>query len=107
MRLLFKLRIPFFSQQSDLLQIVSMRRKALSPYTFNDGMHIPSGNWVCAPSRAIMQDPAHYTNPTEFDGYRFMGKTSTEETTKLGADASRFTDTEPKFLFWSHGKRAW
>lgn len=84
-----------------------MRRKALSPYTFKDGLHIPAGTWVCAPSRAVMRDPTHYANPTNFDGYRFIDKTFVHDTSNPVTSVSKYTDTEPKFLFWSHGRRAW
>ena len=84
-----------------------MRRKALSPFTFKDGLHIPAGTWVCAPSRAMMRDPAYYNDPAEFDGFRFIDKTSMEKPSVPIASISRYTDTEPKFLFWSHGRRAW
>lgn len=84
-----------------------MRRKALSPFTFQDGMHIPAGSWVCAPSRAVMLDPNYYSNPEQFDGYRFLDRTVPQETPRNIAVSSRYTDTGPKFLFWGHGKRAW
>lgn len=84
-----------------------MRRKALSPYTFKDGLHIPTGTWVCAPSRAVMRDPAHYPDPTHFDGYRFIDKNDIQDIPKPITRSSKYTDTEPNFLFWSHGRRAW
>ncbi|KAK0516452.1 hypothetical protein JMJ35_001055 [Cladonia borealis] len=85
---------------------VSMRRKALSPYTFKDGLHIPTGSWVCAPSRAMMRDPANYVNPASFDGFRFVDKTTMDRHACSITSISKYTDTEPKFLFWSHGRRA-
>jgi cytochrome P450 len=83
-----------------------MRRKALFPYTFKDGLHIPAGSWVCAPSRAVMQDPNNFDDPTEFNGYRFVSKAVVHNASKP-ITLSKYTDTEPKFLFWSHGRRAW
>ncbi|KAI4252474.1 MAG: hypothetical protein L6R42_007948 [Xanthoria sp. 1 TBL-2021] len=60
--------------------IVSMRRKALIPYTFQDGLHIPEGSWVCVASRAMMLDPKYYQDPMSFDGYRFLGKQGQQDT---------------------------
>lgn len=84
-----------------------MRRKALAPYTFQDGVHIPAGSWVCAPSRAVMLDPNYYSNPEEFDGYRFLDRSVPQEPPRDVVISSRFTDTGPKYLFWGHGRRAW
>ena len=84
-----------------------MRRKAIQAYTSKDGLHIPAGHWVCAPSRSIMVDPVHYSNdPTKFDGFRFVDKSAMEQTTTPISSIAKYTDTEPRFLFWSHGRRA-
>ena len=77
-----------------------MRRKALVPYTFSDGTHVPAGNVVCVPLRAILHDSAHYENADDFNGFRFCDKIATESLSKL-------TDTEPKFPLWGLGKRSW
>lgn len=84
-----------------------MRRKAISAYTFKDGLHINAGDWVCAPSRALTLDPAHYPNPTEFDGYRFIKERAMGDPSERTVSSSKYTDTKPNFLFWGLGRRAW
>lgn len=52
---------------------VSMRRLVVNPkgYTFSDGTFLPSGTLLLFPSNAIHLDEKNFTNPTEFDGFRF------------------------------------
>lgn len=84
--------------------LVSLRRKALTPYTFTDGTHVPLGDWACVPQRAIMKDPAIYPLADNFDGARFATNHLLDnQPTK----ASRFTDLHPFFPFWGLGRHAW
>lgn len=50
---------------------VSLRRKAIAPSTFSDGLSVGVGDVACTPMRAIMKDKNSYSNATVFDGYRF------------------------------------
>lgn len=78
--------------------LVGVRRKVIRPYTFSDGSHVPTGNWVCIPQRAIQRDPALYERSTEFDGFRFIQDNS---------KAKAFIDIDSSFPFWGMGRSAW
>ncbi|KAL9121315.1 MAG: hypothetical protein Q9187_002126 [Circinaria calcarea] len=82
---------------------ISVRRKALTSYTFSDGTQVSPGSWVCVPQRSIMRDPKNYPSPMIFDGFRFAPEISGKNTHAL----ARFTDTGAVFPIWGAGKRVW
>lgn len=74
---------------------ISLRRKALTRFTFSDGTVVPKGAWVCVPQRAMQRDPSIYANPEVFNGHRFI-------------DQDRpFTELTTQFPFWGMGKHSW
>ncbi|KAI9879025.1 MAG: hypothetical protein M1830_009824 [Pleopsidium flavum] len=81
---------------------ISIRRKALAPYTFADGTHVPKGNWACVPQRAIQRDACYYSSPEIFNGFRFAQGKEGIDCPKRGP----FTDLDTKYPFWGLGKRA-
>ena len=85
------------SETSYRVVTVSLRRKALSAYTFFDGLHIPSGSVVCVPLRAMARDHSHFTDPDSFDGYRFLK-------TPPGTRGTGFTETSTSLPLWGFGK---
>lgn len=40
-------------------------------FTFHDGFKLSKGEKIIFPSLAIHMDPATYSNPHDFDGFRF------------------------------------
>ena len=44
----------------------------MRPFTFSNGITIPAGTLVSAPSGVIHKDEELYPNPEEFDGFRFV-----------------------------------
>lgn len=50
---------------------VSINRKALKPFTFSDGTHIPQGTFFNVAVSAIHHDETKYSDPDTFDGFRF------------------------------------
>ncbi|KAI9643141.1 hypothetical protein NHQ30_008876 [Ciborinia camelliae] len=83
-------------------KLVSCRRKALSPFTFSDGLQVLVGDWVCIPQRAMGFDSGNYKCPETFDGFRFAN----DELEKSSA-SNQFTETSPSWLMWGLGKTAW
>jgi cytochrome P450 len=79
---------------------ISIRRKALLPYTFSDGTHIAAGDVACVPLRAIMRDPCNFPDSTTFDGFRFVAE-------DRKSSISKYTDGDATFLLWGLGRRAW
>jgi cytochrome P450 len=48
-----------------------MTRLVLRPFTFSNGMTVPAGTHVSIPASAANRDERTYSNPDEFDGFRF------------------------------------
>ena len=56
-----------------------------------------------------MNDSANYSNPSVFDGFRFVTKS---EEVGVGCQAAtkqtnKVSDVSTTFLFWGYGKEAW
>lgn len=79
---------------------ISIRRKVLRPFTFHDGVHVPAGDVVCVPLRAMMYDETNFANAMEFNGFRFVSEDGASNTSKL-------TDGDTRFPLWGLGRRAW
>ena len=90
-----------------LTQLVSIRRKAIAPFTFSNGLHVPQGNWVCVPQRALMRDPKHYAHPMAFNGFRFARNRHEGFSDNDKDKPSKFTDVDHSFPIWGAGKLAW
>ena len=90
--------------------VVSIRRKALSPYTFsNGGPHVPAGEIACVPAWEIMHNELRYPNAKAFDGLRFVQNVHTKASA-LPNDAMRgttFTDASQDFPIWGLGSKVW
>ena len=81
----------------------SMPHQVVSDFTFTDGTHVPAGNWVCIPQKAIMQDSALYADPTVFQGFRYVHWNDLGEP----ASAARLSHPSWKFPYWGTVKQAW
>ena len=96
----------------DLLitQTVSIRRKALKPFTFsNGGPHIPVGEIACVPAWDIMHDKSIYSNADVFDGLRFV-KTTHNSASGPPDNLLRgttYTDASKDFPIWGLGSKVW
>lgn len=90
---------------------MSTRRSALQPFTFSDGSKLSIGDWACTPVRAIMQDPAHYPSPLEFNGFRFVDTELLDKATKIGSVSqptpSKLTDANNTWHVWGTGRMVW
>ena len=83
------------------------RRETVVPFTFSGGFHVPAGNWISIPQRAIMRDEANYPNAAEFDAYRFLKLADDLNNEKSQHVAAKYTDVDVKYPFWGIGRRAW
>ncbi|KAG0136228.1 cytochrome P450 [Tuber indicum] len=59
------------SSRMNGINVFSVIRKVLTPYTFIDGTHVQKGDWVCVALPIIHYLPEHYETPETFDGLRF------------------------------------
>jgi cytochrome P450 len=71
--------------------------------TLRDGVEIPAGTVIGVASHAITHDPAHYPNPSEFNGFRFVPPDDLPE--GVAAPPS-FVTTNASNLSWGYGKHA-
>ena len=87
-----------------LLQ-VGVARIATRPFTFSNGVTIPAGTMVAAPTSAIHVDEEIYSNPHKFDGFRFSGLHDSDgKVTRTGNSA---VSTSPNHLAFGLGRHAW
>ena len=91
---------------------MSIRRKALKPFTFADGTHVPAGDIACAPAWEIMHNEAKYPRPQDFEGLRF----AKERDLPLGSASGTgdepmrgtvLTDASKDFPIWGLGSKVW
>ncbi|KAH9063633.1 cytochrome P450 [Lactarius vividus] len=92
------------TQRLDGIGIVVLSRAALRPFTFSNGITIPAGTYVAAPLSAIHTDEEVYSNPDEFDGFRFARLRESSE----GPVGSKHQAgvTSPAHLSFGHGRHA-
>nr|QJY30857.1 cytochrome P450 [Discosia rubi] len=60
------------SQRVNPVGLVTVRRSAVRPYTFSDGLRIPANTHCCFPNYELNHDRDVYPDPDKFDGYRFL-----------------------------------
>lgn len=80
---------------------VSVQRKALKPFTFSNGAHVPAGNLVAVPQQAVMRDEKNYRYPERFDAFRFY--TSKDS----NVPAIKYTDVSWEYPFWGSPSHPW
>ncbi|KAI1462366.1 cytochrome P450 [Annulohypoxylon moriforme] len=79
-----------------------------------DGVHIPYGTVVCAPSYPVFHDPAVYPEPLEFKPFRFAEKRAVDHGAEKGEKESTyvqrarlaFATTSPEYCAFGHGRHA-
>ena len=76
-------------------------RLALRPLELSNGMTIPAGTSVAVPVNAINRDETVYSNPDDFDGFRFA-KLREEEGDTM---SSRYTSSEN--MSFGIGRQKW
>lgn len=89
---------------------------ALQPFRLSDGTEVEKGQWICSAARGMNTDPANYSDPREFHGFRFVAPEVLEQsllpTASRGfhipesSKASPFTKMED-WQLWGTGKYSW
>jgi cytochrome P450 len=82
-----------------------MNRKALKPFTFSDGTHIPVGVTVSVASRSLHLDEDLYPNAKEFNAFRFSDKA--DEEGEGESMRHQIVNTGTNFVPFGHGRHAW
>ncbi|KAK8072838.1 cytochrome P450 [Apiospora saccharicola] len=83
---------------------ISVRRKVMNPFTFQDGTRLLEGDVACVPLQAIMRGETYYSQSTQFSPARFMAESQDGASPK---SASKFTDVDPHYPLWGLGRHAW
>ena len=81
-----------------------MNRLALRPFTFSNGVTVPAGTLIAAPSGAIHRDEEIYPNPEEFDGFRFAKLRELNEDAMARHQAF---STSTDHLTFGYGRHTW
>ncbi|KAF5853810.1 hypothetical protein GGP41_006589 [Bipolaris sorokiniana] len=82
----------------------SFARYVRKPFTLSNGQHIPAGVIVEVPSDAVSFDPAVFTNPEEFDGFRFYKMRENASTGEIAR--SQFVSSNERDMLFGYGKHA-
>ena len=83
-----------------------MSRLALRPFTFSNGVTVPAGTIVSIPASSTHTDERIYSNPDEFDGFRFS---KLREIDERAAAASKYqsVSTSSEYLAFGLGRHKW
>ncbi|RWA06383.1 hypothetical protein EKO27_g8727 [Xylaria grammica] len=94
------------------VESMSVRRRALQPFTLSDGTKVSVGEWACAPSAAINTHARYYPSPETFSGFRFVDPAILSDTHEyptppaMQTKPSKLTDVDHSFLMWGTGRMA-
>ncbi|KAL8993766.1 MAG: hypothetical protein Q9169_006098 [Polycauliona sp. 2 TL-2023] len=100
------------SARTTPVESMSTRRQALEPFALSGGWKVEVGDMVCTPARAMMKDPAHFTAPQEFSGFRFVEPqlladlNSPQSQTPQPGQAHQLTDATD-WQVWGTGRMVW
>jgi cytochrome P450 len=85
---------------------VGLKRLALRPFTFSNGVTIPAGTLLAVPLHSVHTDEEIYPNALEFDGFRFF-KLREKEGDGVLAAGHQLVTTSPELLGFGLGRHAW
>ncbi|KAI0490488.1 cytochrome P450 [Xylaria cf. heliscus] len=94
------------------VESMSVRRRALQPFTLSDGTKVSVGEWACAPLAAINTHAQYYPSPETFSGFRFVDPAILSDTQEyptppaMQTKPSKLTDVDHSFLMWGTGRMA-
>ncbi|KAI0059957.1 cytochrome P450 [Artomyces pyxidatus] len=87
------------SQRVHGLHVASIRRIALKPFTFSNGVTIPTGTTVACCTKPVHHDRAIYDQPEAFDPFRFVEVRKDQGPQKM-------VSTSLDYLSFGHGVHA-
>ncbi|KAI1145080.1 cytochrome P450 [Nemania diffusa] len=95
------------SQRMSPPTTTGLKRLFRVPYTFQSGLHVPKGTYVCMPIYAIENDPANTPHPEVFDGLR-QYRVFKQATQDKSANSSKLQFASPTttILNFGYGKAA-
>ncbi|KAK4171000.1 cytochrome P450 [Triangularia setosa] len=98
-------------------EALSTRRAALKSFSFtdssNNNWHLAKGDWICTPLWAMNMSDKIYTDPEQFDGFRFAPpevlraiSESSPKTKPAQSKPGKIYDTDFEWLMFGIGKQA-
>ncbi|KAJ5063253.1 cytochrome P450 monooxygenase-like protein [Bipolaris maydis] len=84
--------------------ITSFARYVHKPFVLSNGQHIPAGVMIEVPSDAVSFDSTLFTNPDEFDGFRYYKMRENSSTGELAR--SQFVSANERDMLFGYGKHA-
>ncbi|KAF4574541.1 hypothetical protein EYR36_005885 [Pleurotus pulmonarius] len=99
------LKVDSFIRESVRFQgisTVSMSRVVVNPsgFTFSNGTHLPKGTFLSCAGWAVHHDASNYSNPMDFDGFRFSNMRDGEPT------KHQLVNTAKAHVAFGHGRHA-
>ncbi|KAJ6510168.1 cytochrome P450 [Mycena vitilis] len=93
------------SQRYSGNSITSMGRKVVKRggFTFSDGTTVPEGCFVNVATGPTHMNPEVYSNPDEFDAFRFYRLRTEDEEASM---RHQFSASNLDYLAWGHGRHA-
>ncbi|KJX96275.1 cytochrome p450 like protein [Zymoseptoria brevis] len=90
------------------LSLVGLTRLVTSKdgIDLGDDLHVPHGVLVAAPNVAIHSDEKHYSNPAEYDAFRFARNREDQDGNVVKQKSQGIVTTNESFLTFGHGRHA-
>lgn len=95
------------SARLSAFECTGVRRKALQPFAFSDGVHVSKGEWICIPYRSIMRDPKRFSNALHFDPFRFYEAKPADTNIDGSPSQNYLTEASDNWLAWGLGRVVW
>ncbi|KAG5644943.1 hypothetical protein DXG03_007408 [Asterophora parasitica] len=83
--------------------VLAMPRKVLKDFTFSDGTVVPKGYLIAVANFSMHHDEEHYTNPNEFEGFRFAHFRDSETE---GFSKHQMVSLGLDYIVFGHGRHA-
>lgn len=77
----------------------------LRPFTFSNGVTIPTGTVLAIPASVVHRDEAKYHDPDTFDGFRFAKLRESEG--DMGTNGYQAVSTSSENLSFGLGRHTW
>lgn len=93
------------SQRFNPLLLLTFERIIKRDYPLSDGMIIPANTWIGCAAQAIGMDRNVFSNPDEFDAFRFVPSEDDKRTAAARAKTN-YTSANPGSMAFGYGQHA-
>ena len=89
-----------------VLQVI-LYHLTLRPFIFFNGVTIPAGTLITTLSSAVHMDEDIYSNPEQFDGFRFSNASARDMDKDFTTTRYSAVSASPEHLVFGVGQHAW